>query len=207
MAGNAGGFGMGGASAGGAAGSASNEPSCVPRQECRSYCAAFGVDTSACGLGDSSQCGCVCEKRFNEPCPKELAALVACAGNAPDVDCATRGRIFAGCESESFALELCDFRGREQLCAQAYPRCLPYCEAAVLGYCSLGPTSVTSCLCGCEASLVARCDPEFEAFMDCTAEAPTFSCDANGRNVATSCLSQWQALDGCTRGVVPDAGN
>jgi hypothetical protein len=206
--GNAGAGGMGGAGgAGGAAGSGSTEPSCAPRQECRSYCAAFGGDTSSCGLGEPSQCGCVCEQRFNEPCPQELAALVACAGSSPDVDCATRGRIIAGCETESFALELCDFRGRERLCAQAYPRCLPYCEAAVLGYCSLGPSSVTSCLCGCEATLVERCDPQFEAFMDCTAEAPSFSCDADGHNLATSCLPEWQALDGCVRGGLPDAGN
>jgi hypothetical protein len=204
MAGHGGGFGMSGA--GGGAGSA-GESSCIPRQECRSYCAAFGADTASCGLGNSSQCGCVCEKRFNQPCPQELAALVACAASAPDVDCATRGRIFAGCEAESFALELCDFRGRERLCAQAYPRCLPYCEAAVLGYCSRGPSSLTSCLCGCEASLVARCDPQFEAFMACTADAPAFSCDADGRNVATSCLPEWQALDGCLRGLPPDAGN
>ena len=207
MAGNAGAVGLSGSGGGGSGGSEGAETSCIPRQECRSYCAAFGVDTASCGMGDSSQCACVCEKRFDEPCPQELAALVACAGTSPDVDCATRGRIFAGCETESFALELCDFRGRERLCAQAYPRCLPYCEGAVLGYCSLGPSSVTSCLCGCEASLVARCDPQFEAFMDCTADAPAFSCDGDGRNVATSCLPQWQALDSCVGGGLPDAGN
>src|SRR5689334_11475186 len=47
MAGNAGGFGMSG-SGGGSGGSESSEPSCIPREACRSYCGAFGVDTSAC---------------------------------------------------------------------------------------------------------------------------------------------------------------
>jgi hypothetical protein len=192
---------------GGAAGSGPEEPSCIPRQECQRFCAAFGNDPSSCGLGDSSQCGCICEQRFNSPCPNELTALLACAGATPSVDCASRGRIFPGCERESFDLELCDFRGRERLCAQSYPRCQPYCEAAVLGFCSLGPENVTSCLCGCEASLVTRCETYFDAFMDCSADAPAFACDADGRSIPTTCLSEWQALSGCLDGSPPDAGN
>jgi hypothetical protein len=196
---------MSGASGNGTGGTGPVE-SCVPHQECRSFCAAFGTDPSSCGLGDSSECGCNCEQRFNGPCPEELAALLVCAGSTPNVDCATRGRVFAGCESQSFALELCDFRAREQLCAQAYPRCLPYCEASVVSYCAQGPESVNSCLCGCEATLVTRCDAQFNAFMDCSADAPTFSCDGSGRIQAARCLGEWQALNGCILGT-PDAGN
>ena len=193
--------------AGGVAGSGPEQPSCIPREECQRFCAAFGNDPSSCGLGDSSQCGCICEQRFNSPCPNELTALLACAGATPSVDCASRGRIFPGCERESFDLELCDFRGRERLCAQSYPRCQPYCEAAVLGFCALGPNDIGSCLCGCEASLATRCETYFDAFMDCAADAPVFACDADGRSVPTSCLSEWQALDGCLGVGAPDAGN
>lgn len=124
-------------------------------------------------------------------------------GNNPGVDCASRGRIISGCEQESVALELCDFRSREQLCAQATPRCLPYCTALQLSFCPQGPESVTSCLCGCEASVAARCQTQLDAFMDCSADAPTFGCDSGGRNLPTSCLDQWQALNGC---LLPDAG-
>jgi len=205
MAGSAGGLNLAGA--GGSAGSGPVEPSCIPRQECQTFCAAFGNDPSSCGLGTAAQCGCICEERFNGPCPEELAALISCTGATPSVDCASHGRIFDGCESASFELELCDFRAREELCARAYPRCLPYCEAAVLGFCPLGTDSVTSCLCGCEASLIGRCEAQFNAFMDCSADAPAFTCDGNGRERASSCLTEWQALDSCVNGTPPDAGN
>jgi hypothetical protein len=190
--------GAGAAGEGGAAGSgALAEPSCIPRQSCQRLCAAFGADPSACGLGNSRQCGCECEERLNGPCPDELDALLACAGDAASIDCNTRGRIFAGCEDESFALEACDFQAREQLCAGAYPECTPYCRSAVLAFCPLGPESTASCLCGCEASLVATCAGEFAAFMACTAQAPSFACDASGRVVATSCDAEWAALAAC----------
>jgi hypothetical protein len=205
MAGSAGGLNMSGA--GGSAGTGPIEPGCIPRQECQTFCAAFGNDPTSCGLGNASQCGCICEQRFNGPCPEELDTLLSCVGTTPSVDCANRGRIFAGCERESFGLELCDFRAREELCARAYPRCLPYCEAAVLGFCPLGPETVTSCLCGCEATLVTRCQAQFDAFMTCSADAPAFTCDADGRELAASCLPEWQALDTCVNGARPDAGN
>jgi len=190
--------GAGAAGEGGAAGSgAPLEPSCVPRQSCQRLCTALGADPSACGLGNSRQCGCECEERLNGPCPDELDALVACAGETPSIDCSARGRIFPGCEDESFALEACDFQAREQLCAGAYPECTPYCRGAVLGFCPLGPESVASCLCGCEASLVTTCAGEFAAFMACTAQAPSFACDGSGRIVATSCDAEWAALAAC----------
>jgi hypothetical protein len=197
----AGGSGAGGA--GGSAGSGLPEPACIPLDSCQRYCAAFGNDAPSCGLGNSAQCGCVCEERFNGPCPDELSALVQCMGSTPAIDCSNRGRIVAGCEQQAVALELCDFRSREQLCARATPRCLPYCTALQLSFCPLGPESVTSCLCGCEASLVGRCEPQFAAFMDCSADEPAFGCDSSGRNVPSSCLDQWQALHACLR---PDAG-
>jgi hypothetical protein len=43
--------------------------------------------------------------------------------------------------------------------------------------------------------------------MDCSADTPVFACDGDGRDVASSCLEQWQALDGCVNGTRPDAGN
>ena len=184
----------------GAAGSAgSDDPpaeSCIPRQGCQRLCDILG-DDPACGLGNVTQCGCACEQRFNGPCPEELDALLACTGDAPTIDCRARGRTFPGCENESFALEVCDFQAREQLCAGAYPDCTPYCRGAMLSFCPLGPESVASCLCGCEASLVTTCTVAFEAFMTCTAKAPAFACDTDGRITATSCPTEWQALATC----------
>ncbi len=197
------GSGLGGSSLGGSGGSGIPEPACIPRESCQRYCAAFGNDAPSCGLGNSAQCGCVCEERFNGPCPDELDALVQCMGDGPPIDCGNRGRLIAGCEQQAVALELCDFRAREQLCALAAPRCLAYCTALQLSFCSQGPESVTSCLCGCEASVVERCQSQFDAFMDCSADAPAFGCDSVGRNVPTSCLAQWQALDAC---LIPDGG-
>jgi hypothetical protein len=197
--------GAAGAAAGGSPG-APVEESCIPRQSCQRLCAAFGSDPSSCGLGTAAQCGCVCEERYNGPCPAELDALLACAGDAPNIDCSTRGRIVPGCENESFALEACDFQAREQLCAGSYPACTPYCRAAVLGFCPLGPESVASCLCGCEASLVTTCAAPFDAFMACSTQTPTFACDEAGRPAATTCPSEWASLASCMSSIgAPDA--
>lgn len=199
----------------GAAGSAgqgggSAEPienACIPRQSCQRLCGALGPDPASCGLGNAAQCGCVCEERFNGPCPEQLDALLACAGEGFSLDCTVRGRIVPGCENESFALEACDFQAREQLCAGSYPACTPYCRAAMLGFCPLGPESVASCLCGCEATLVTTCSTAFDAFMACTAQTPAFACDDTGRPAATSCPSEWRALSSCMEGLgPPDAG-
>jgi hypothetical protein len=173
------------------------EASCIPRQGCQRLCDVLGVDP-ACGLGNVSQCGCACEERFNGPCPEELDALLACTGDAPTIDCRVGGRIFPGCENESFALEVCDFRAREQLCAASFPECTSYCRGAMLSFCPLGPESFASCLCGCEASLVTTCATELEAFMTCAGDAPTFTCDPDGRPLASSCDTEWQALSACT---------
>ncbi len=181
----------------GAGGSGMPGPACIPRQGCQTLCTALAADPSACGLGNDEQCGCICEERFNGPCSSELDALLACTGPAPSVECSSQGRIFSGCESESVALDLCDFRAREQLCAQSYPRCTPYCQAATLSYCSRGPESVTSCLCGCEASLATTCATAFEAFMTCSGDAPDFSCDGSGQPTPTSCSAEWQAVLDC----------
>ncbi|HTV20723.1 MAG TPA: hypothetical protein VMG12_18695 [Polyangiaceae bacterium] len=188
-----------GAGAAGEGGGAADPqgPGCVPRESCQRLCSVFGNDPSGCGLGNPEQCGCACEERFNGPCPDELDALLACAGETPSIDCRARGRIFEGCEDASFALEACDFQARDQLCAGAYPACTPYCRGAMLAFCPLGPESVASCLCGCEASLVTTCASEFDAFMACTAQAPTFSCDIAGRIVASSCANEWSALAVC----------
>jgi hypothetical protein len=157
-------------------------------------------------VGDENQCPCICEQRFNGPCPNELDALLACAGTSPAIDCSVRGRVFPGCEAESFALQICDFRAREQLCARTLPRCTPYCEAATLGFCAQGPESVTGCLCGCEATVVARCEAEFDAFMTCSADLPQFTCDPDdGTLVPGACGAQWQILDDCVNSR-PDAG-
>jgi hypothetical protein len=135
-----------------------------------------------------------------------LAALLACTGDSPSIDCKQRGRIFEGCETQSLALEVCDFRAREQLCAQEYPRCMTFCQSAVLSFCVQGPESLGSCLCGCEETFVTSCASAFNAFMDCTADTPAFTCDAVGRNQSTRCSAEWQALEACQRGGVPDAG-
>lgn len=184
-------------------------PGCIAREGCQRLCASLGADPASCGVGDAQQCRCICEERFNGPCPDELDALVACAGDSPDIDCSVRGRIFPGCEAQSVELELCDFLAREQLCAQSFPLCTPYCQASTLSFCAQGPESVTSCLCGCEASLATRCAAEFELFMSCSSGAPEFACDAAGRPVPTGCDPEWSALDACARGsgpAAPDAG-
>jgi hypothetical protein len=193
---NTGGNGGPGNDGGSNGGGGSPAPTCIPREGCQRLCGVLGVDPD-CGLGDVAQCGCSCEERFNGPCPDELAALLTCTGPTPTIDCAVNRRIFPGCEDESFALEMCDFRAREELCAASYPDCTPYCRGAMLGLCSLGPESLTACLCGCEATLVTTCASEFDAFMGCTAKAPTFACDANGRPTASSCPNEWQALSTC----------
>lgn len=195
--GNGGSAGPGGAASGGSGGEGGTA-SCIPREECQRLCAVLASD-GACGLGDASQCGCNCEARFNVPCPGELDELLACAGEAPSIDCGARGRIFSGCENESFALDLCDFQARGELCAEQFPPCTPYCRGALLAGCSLGPASVTSCLCGCEQSYATRCAVEFAAFMDCASNEPAFACDAAGRVVAALCAPEWQALDACSR--------
>jgi hypothetical protein len=193
------------ANAGGAAGSGQAQ-SCIPREECQRLCAVLDGD-GACGLGSASQCGCNCEERFNGPCPDELDELLGCVGEAPSIDCSERGRVFAGCENESVALDLCDFQARGQLCAEAFPPCTPYCRGALLATCTLGPESVSSCLCGCEQSYATRCAAEFEAFMSCTSNEPAFACDSAGRVVAAVCEPEWQALDVCSRApVAADAG-
>jgi hypothetical protein len=207
-----GGSAMAGSSGAGATTSGPDEPvgpACIPSLGCRQLCDSLGTDPSGCGVGNAQQCGCICEDRFNGPCPDELAAVLSCVGDAPSIDCDVRGRIFPGCERESLALEVCDFQAREQLCAQSYPLCSPYCEAATLSFCSQGPESVTSCLCGCEASLVTRCPDELATFMSCSSNAPQFSCDTSGLPVATACPAEWQALQGCfSPGSLgaPDAG-
>lgn len=185
-------------------------PECVPREECQRLCGALGSDPAGCGLGDPRQCGCLCEERFNAPCHDSLAALSECIGEAPSIDCAERGRVFAGCEDESFALEACDFAARGQLCAVDQPACTPFCRGLRLGFCARGPESVAACLCGCEATLVTRCQPEFDAFMACTDSAPSFSCDGAGRPVATRCDDAWLALSACMElpaSGAADAGN
>ena len=185
------------------------EPECVPREPCRRLCAAVGDDPANCGLGNRTQCGCICEDRFHGPCPEELEALTSCIGDTPSIDCSTRGRIFPGCENESFALELCDFRAREQLCASTYPACTAYCRGATLAFCPQGPETAASCMCGCEATLVTTCSSEFDAFMACTDNEPVFSCDGTGRLQANSCGDQWDALNGCMDAIVAgpaDAG-
>lgn len=197
--------GQAGATAGG--GGAMSE-TCIPRQNCQKLCAIFGNDP-ACGLGTGAQCGCVCEERFNGPCPGELEALLACAGSEPSVDCSTQGRRISGCAEQSLALEICDFRAREQLCAESFPNCMAYCRSAVLSSCSAGPETVTSCLCGCEASFTGACGADFDAFMACTGDAPSFECDSAGRPAPTTCASEWQSLMSCLQpgtGEPPDAG-
>jgi hypothetical protein len=145
---------------------------------------------------------------LNGPCPGELSALLACVGDSAEVDCSTRGRVFAGCEAESLALQVCDARAREQLCAVPFPRCRAYCEPLTLSFCAQGPESVTSCLCGCEATLVAGCSAQLDAFMTCSSDSPSFGCDASGRPAAQSCATEWQSLSICARGSTdaPDAG-
>lgn len=187
------------------AGSEPFVPSCLPRPGCQRLCAVLGSDPAGCGVGTEDQCGCICEERFNGPCPDELNALLACTGAEPTVDCSARGRIFAGCENESVALDLCDFRAREQLCAQAFPACTPYCVAVTLNFCPRGPESVTSCLCGCEATLATTCESEFSAFMSCSNAAPQLTCAETGLPVAATCLDEWQALESCSQGSVPSA--
>jgi hypothetical protein len=199
---------LAGASGAAGGGGAAGEPSaaaCIPRQGCQRLCQSLGDDPSGCGVGNAAQCGCICEERFNGPCPDELSALVACMGDGASIDCSVRGRTFPGCESESLALEICDFQAREQLCAQPYPLCAPYCQALTSSFCPQGPESVTSCLCGCEATLVARCSPQFEELMGCSSNAPEFTCDAGGRPQASSCAASWQALEACVADGV-DAG-
>jgi hypothetical protein len=188
----------------GAAGSAP-EGACQSAPECQRLCSALADDPAACGLGDRRQCGCLCEERFNGPCPAELAALSDCIRDAPSIDCATRGRIFPGCEDESFALEACDFSAREQLCAGAYPACTPFCRGLRSAFCPRGPESAASCLCGCEATVVTRCAAAFDAFMGCSEGTPTFACDADGRVVAAACEEAWQTLAACM--AVPAPGS
>lgn len=200
----------GAAGMGGVGGANENAlPGCVAREGCQLLCSAWGSDPAGCGLGDAAQCRCICEERFNGPCPDELDALVECVGDSPAVDCSVRGRVFEGCEAASIELQVCDFLAREQLCAQSFPLCMPYCQAATLSFCPQGPESVTSCLCGCEASLATRCASELEQFMTCSSGAPEFSCGAAGRPVPTSCDLDWQALEACLGGdgsAAPDAG-
>jgi hypothetical protein len=132
---------------------------------------------------------------------------VSCVGDAPSIDCSVRGRIFPGCESQSVALQICDFRAREQLCAQSFPVCMPYCQALTLSFCPQGPDSVTSCLCGCEASLATTCASELAAFMTCSNDVPAFSCGADARPAPTGCVIEWQALQLCSGGALTaDAG-
>lgn len=208
LAGSAGAGIVAGASgdAGSAGGGGPVAPSCIPREGCQRLCNVLGADPAACGFGDVEQCGCLCEDRFNGPCPEELAALLACTGDAPALDCAARGRVFAGCESESLALEVCDFRAREQLCARAFPECMAYCTGLTLSFCPLGPDTVTSCLCGCEATLAVTCPSELAAFMTCAGGAPSFACDEAGLPAPASCAAEWQVLDACARAPRPDAG-
>jgi hypothetical protein len=186
---------VGAAAAGGAGGESS---SCIPREACQELCDVLGND-GACGLGTASQCGCNCEERFHLPCPGELDELLACVGEAPSIDCGVRGRIFTGCENESFALDLCDFQSRGELCAEDFPPCTPYCRGAILAGCTIGPESVSSCLCGCEQSYATKCAAEFATFMDCASNEPAFACDSSGRVVAALCEPEWQALDVCSR--------
>jgi hypothetical protein len=45
--------------------------------------------------------------------------------------------------------------------------------------------------------------------MSCSSDAPQFSCADTGLPAPTTCLTEWQALDGCSQGSVaslPDAG-
>lgn len=185
-------------------------PPCIPRQACLDLCSSLGDDPASCGVGDAEECACICERRFNAPCPTELDALVACTGAGAEIDCTVRGRIFPGCEDESIALDLCDFRTREQLCAQGFPLCLQYCRAATLSFCSQGPESVSSCLCGCEASLATRCASDFGAFMSCSNDAPEFVCDGAGRPLSSGCSVEWQSLESCVDNSVlpgPDAAD
>ena len=202
------------AGASGAAGSAGDsnqpfEPECVPREPCQRLCAAVADDPANCGLGNRAECGCICEDRFNGPCPEELEALTNCTGATPSIDCSVRGRIFQGCENESFALELCDFRAREQLCASTNPACTAYCRGAILAFCPQGPETAASCMCGCEATLVTTCASEFDAFINCNKGDPVFSCDDTGKLQASACANQWNALNGCMNAIAAgpvDAG-
>lgn len=198
--------GAGGSAAGSA--SAPSAPECIPRAGCQTLCGWLGRDPAACGMGNLSQCPCVCEDRFNGPCPDELDALLACAGSSPDVQCSIRGRVLPGCEAESFDLEVCDARAQEQLCAASVPRCRAYCEPLTLQFCDQGPEMLTSCLCGCESNLSGLCATEFDAFMTCTGDAPSFQCGDDGEPTAASCGTEWRALEACADGSPPrlDAG-
>jgi hypothetical protein len=207
-AGGASGDGSGGS---GLAGSGTGGPTslrddCTVTSACQSYCDALGPDPS-CGVGTAAQCGCLCEDRFNDPCPQKLAALLECVStSSASGDCRAQGRVIAGCEAESIDLELCDLGGREQLCGRDSPLCEPYCRATSLSFCSQASESVGQCLCGCELNIADRCDAELAAFMTCSASAPEFSCGAEGELLPASCAAEWQTLQVCVRGEAPDAG-
>src|SRR5262249_13340131 len=142
----------------------------------------------------------------NGACPRELEAVLSCVGDDPISDCRTQGRLFVGCEDAAIDLELCDVRGREQLCGRSQPLCMPYCRGVRLSFFGPASASVVECLCGCQQNAAGRCLPQLEAFMGCTGDAPTFGCDANGELVPNSCPSEWQALQQCLTSGAADAG-
>jgi hypothetical protein len=198
-----GGSGMGGAGMGGAP---PLRDDCTPSEACQAYCAALGPDPS-CGVGTAAQCACLCEDRFHEPCPTELAAVLACVSSeSASGDCRVGGRVIPGCEAESIGLELCDLGGLEQLCGSSTPVCDPYCRATTLSFCGKASESVGQCLCGCEKNIAGRCEVELQAFMSCAGDDPAFSCTAGGDLVPPSCPGEWQTFQTCLLGLAPDAG-
>jgi hypothetical protein len=170
---------------------------CTPSEACQTYCSALGPDPT-CGVGNAAQCACFCEERLNDPCPRELAAMLACISDkSATADCPARKRLIEGCEQEAIALELCDLSGLEQLCAGNTPVCDTYCRANVRSFCPEASESVSECLCGCEANVAGRCETELQAFITCASDDPSFSCGSAGELVPQTCTSEWQTFRTC----------
>lgn len=170
---------------------AAGAPTCLGSSRCVSYCASIA---GACSQPYES---CVCSCQTAETlCPTEFTNLLTCAGATPEVVCSPV-KVIKNCVKESLDLSACKSDSSGSLCAKNLPECKAYCEPQFLPTCANGPESYSGCLCDCEQRIAPGCTTELAAYYQCTAGTPTFTCSAEGRLQAATCMTEWASLTAC----------
>ncbi len=78
--------------------------------------------------------------------------------------------------------------------------CEDICPAVVDAGCTGGPPTVDACVTGCEAILAGNCAAAYSTLYECGGDAPTYSCDDQGRVVVDGCETEQTALYDCLAG-------
>jgi hypothetical protein len=81
--------------------------------------------------------------------------------------------------------------------ANSFPACKDLCASALAAHCPSGPRDQNDCLGPCQRLQAGSCADSFQAFIDCSGPAPSFTCDAHGFITSRGCESQYLAALRC----------